>query len=224
MEPKKAYIYLIRNKLTNMIYIGASKGGKKKPYWSNSKYVKADIKKLGLDNFEKTILNTYSTLEEAYEAEGRLVDETFVEQSYTYNKMPAAYQKGFTAKTGKFAVEARKSKEKNNEDFRKHMQTSRSNAGKKGGAANAGKSKSSAHKENLSKALKGRVIDDEWKNKMKEAQKQRWLKQKNDPTFTPKAKGKCWINKNGETKMIYPNELPTYLNDGWSKGRKVCHH
>lgn len=34
------------------------------------------------------------------------------------------------------------------------------------------------------------------------------------------SKGRIWINKEGTTKMIYPNELQDYIQDGWKKGRK----
>lgn len=32
--------------------------------------------------------------------------------------------------------------------------------------------------------------------------------------------GTCWITKNGENKKIKKEDLETYLNDGWIKGRK----
>ena len=215
-EPNKSYVYLIRNVIENKIYIGASKGGKTKPYWGSSKYLNKDIAKYGLENFKKTILNTYDTLQDAYNTEDVLVDENFVSSPHTYNKMPSKHQRSFTSETASFAG---KTAWDNMSDERKFE--TRSKAGKIGGKKLKGKTKSLEHKQNLSKSLKGRVINDEWKNKMKEAQKERWSKTLSDPNYVHTSKGRCWINKNGNTKMITKNELPTYLSDGWSKGRKV---
>jgi hypothetical protein len=33
--------------------------------------------------------------------------------------------------------------------------------------------------------------------------------------------GNCWINKNGENKTIKKENLDTFLNQGWFKGRKM---
>ena len=35
-----------------------------------------------------------------------------------------------------------------------------------------------------------------------------------------KARGKIWIHKDSDTKMILPSEYDTYANNGWLKGRK----
>lgn len=34
------------------------------------------------------------------------------------------------------------------------------------------------------------------------------------------SKGRIWVNKEGRTKMIYPNQLCEFLENGWKKGRK----
>ncbi len=219
-EPNKPYIYLIRNKLNNMIYIGASAGNKKKTYWSSSKYVKNDIKKYGIENFEKIILNTFDTMEDAYAAESRLVDEKFVAQQYTYNKMPAKFQKGFTSQTGSYAGKTAQDNLSLNEERAFEI---RSNAGKIGGKKNKDKQKSEQHKENLSKIRKDKNdwLTDEWRNNLGLSFKSRWEKLKLDINYVNHIKGRKWINKNGESKMVNLNELHDYLNDGWSYGRKV---
>lgn len=34
-----------------------------------------------------------------------------------------------------------------------------------------------------------------------------------------KCLGKIWVHKDSTIKMIFPNELDTYINNGWIKGR-----
>jgi len=226
MEPKNSYTYLIRNKLSNMIYIGASIGGKDKTYWGSSKVLDKEIEKYGVKNFEKTILCEYNTLNEAYAAEDVLVDEDFVAASFTYNQMPAKHQRGYTSETGRISAQIRMKKENENPHFREHMQESRSKAGKIGGKKNKGKAKSDNHKSQLSKARKGKSdwLTDEWRDNMSKASRKRWDALKSDPTYTHHSAGRCWINKNKETKMIAKSELQAYILLGWSKGRKVQHY
>ncbi len=232
LEPNKPYIYLIRNKKNNMIYIGASMGNKKKTYWSSSEYVKKDIEKYGIENFEKIILNTFDTMENAYEAEARLVDEKFVASEYTYNKMPAKFQKSFTSETAKYASDLGSSKggqacyERGLGIFGMTTEDkfiANSNAGKIGGKRNKGKKKSKEHRKNLSKIRKGNNdwLTQEWRDNMGLGQIKRWEETKSDPEYVNHIKNRKWINKDGESKMVTQIELLDYLNDGWSYGRKV---
>jgi len=49
----------------------------------------------------------------------------------------------------------------------------------------------------------------------KNAANKRW----SDPSFKEKAKSRKWINNGNKSKMVLPNDIDSYLNDGWSLGR-----
>jgi hypothetical protein len=212
----KPYVYIIRNKLNNKLYIGSS-AGKVKNYMSSSKYVKNDIIKYGMENFEKTILNFYDTYSQAKSAEDRLNDDKWCKQEWTYNKMPSRCQGGWTEETASYAGKIGQASLSPARAFE-----IRSNAGKIGGKILKGKPKSESHKANLSKLRKGKNdwLTDEWKNNIAKANKKRFAENKDDILSKFNNKGRIWMNKEGQTKMIQKHELSVFLNNGWSKGRR----
>lgn len=80
-------------------------------------------------------------------------------------------------------------------------------------------------KAKISKALKGKSISEETKTKISKA-----LKGKNNPMYHKVSwnkgkvsinKGKIWVNNLITNKLILPEDLDIYLQNGWSKGRNT---
>jgi hypothetical protein len=80
------YVYKITNLINSKIYIGVHKTSNLDDgYMGSGKSLKQAIKKYGLQNFKKEIINFCSSETEMFEQEKQLVNENFVKLSTTYN-------------------------------------------------------------------------------------------------------------------------------------------
>jgi hypothetical protein len=82
------YVYQITNLLNNKVYVGKHKSIKhpfENGYYGSGKQVTAAIKKYGIDNFKKEVLQYCSSMEEMADKEAEIVTEDFVKRSDTYN-------------------------------------------------------------------------------------------------------------------------------------------
>jgi group I intron endonuclease len=80
------YLYEIKNKVNGNIYVGVHKTDDLSDgYMGSGKVIKRAIKKHGLENFTKTILETFDSQEELYCREKEVVDEEFLAREDTYN-------------------------------------------------------------------------------------------------------------------------------------------
>lgn len=80
------YLYKIENIKSGMIYIGIhSTKNLDDGYFGSGTNIKNDIKKEGISNFKKTILNFYNSVEELLTMEGEIVNIEFIRRSDTYN-------------------------------------------------------------------------------------------------------------------------------------------
>ena len=82
----KYYLYQIRNKTNGMIYIGVhcSKSIKDR-YMGSGTRIKEVIKKEGIENFEKSILEFFENKEDMLQREKEIVNEDFIKREDTYN-------------------------------------------------------------------------------------------------------------------------------------------
>lgn len=79
-------VYLIVNKVNNKIYIGKhTTDNPYDDYMGSGKYIKRAIKKYGIENFKKIIIDCLATEELALKREEELVTEEFVNRTDTYN-------------------------------------------------------------------------------------------------------------------------------------------
>jgi group I intron endonuclease len=80
------YLYKITNLVNNKIYVGVHKTKDLNDgYMGSGKIIQQAIQKYGLQNFEKIILETFDTYEEALKKEYQIVNEEFLSRDNTYN-------------------------------------------------------------------------------------------------------------------------------------------
>lgn len=106
-------IYKITNLINNKFYIGIHKTDKVDDnYYGSGKLLKSAIKKYGISNFKKEILEILDSEEEMIKREEQLVTEDFCSRDYTYNIMPGGRfgseeRNGLTFKNRKHTDETR---------------------------------------------------------------------------------------------------------------------
>ena len=82
------YVYKITNNINSKIYIGKRSCKcdiQDDKYFGSGIALKSAIKKYGIDNFSKTIIDICETAEQAYELEALIVDTDFLKRADTYN-------------------------------------------------------------------------------------------------------------------------------------------
>ena len=80
------YLYQIRNKNNGMIYIGVHCSNKiRDRYMGSGTRIKEVIKKEGIENFEKSILEFFENKEDMLQREKEVVNKDFIKRNDTYN-------------------------------------------------------------------------------------------------------------------------------------------
>lgn len=80
------YLYEIKNNINNKIYVGVHKTNTLNDgYMGSGKIIQQAIKKYGLDNFTKTILETFDSQEAMFVREREVVNEVFLAREDVYN-------------------------------------------------------------------------------------------------------------------------------------------
>jgi group I intron endonuclease len=88
LHKKYYYLYKITNLLNKKVYIGVhSTNNLNDNYMGSGKGIKHAIKKYGLDNFQKEILEYFNNSDSMFQREKDVVNEDFVKDSNTYNNV-----------------------------------------------------------------------------------------------------------------------------------------
>lgn len=215
MQKQKHYlIYRITNLINNKIYIGqhVTTNINDDPMGSGE-HIKNAIKKYGIENFEKEIIAECSSFEEMNELEKDLVNHEFVQNPNTYNHSIGGSYGWKNCLKFKSSEEVQNIRKRANDAF---LNLFKDPEYKK------------QHAEKISKGLKkagndprkflGKTHSEESKRKISETHKRNeHQKGEKNSQF-----GKCWICnlELQENKSIKKDELNTWLEKGWIKGRK----
>ncbi len=80
------YLYEIRNNLNDKIYIGVHETKDTNDvYFGSGKMIRSAIKKYGISNFTKTILETFEDPKSMYDREREIVNDVFLLREDVYN-------------------------------------------------------------------------------------------------------------------------------------------
>jgi len=210
-------VYKTTNLLNDKFYIGVHKSTKlQDSYLGSGKWISRSIKKYGRDNFRRENLFIYFSSVEAYSKENELISIHLKDPLCMNLKQGGMDGFDYINENGlcflKREGEAKRISElgsaklkylRNNKEFRDSI--------------------SLKIKDSILKAIKenrlkipdwnGKHHSEETKKKMSEKAKIN-SKGSNNSQF-----GTCWITKEGINKKIKKEDLQTWLNQGWSKGR-----
>lgn len=177
-------------------------------YMGSGRYLRRSIRKYGINNFKKEILEFFETRELLIEAEKLVITSDMLNDTMCMNLMRGG-EGGYVSKehyqiTSKIGGEIHANKMKNDAEYRaKVTKIARENFKK---ARAEGKLKTS-------KRFTGLTHNENSKKLMSEKAKQR-TGNKNSQY------GTCWITKDDVNKKIKKEKLETFINEGWVKGRK----
>lgn len=205
---KYYYLYQITNLVNNKIYIGVHKTDNiDDEYMGSGKLLKYAIQKYGIENFKKTILLTFDSVEDMFKAEAEVVTEEFLARTDTYNIRPGG-KGGWSIEEqrlgGRNGIHVLLQKEQTDPIFREKMQQTRSNTFKK---LHAAKDPRMRHKSFL-----GKHHNAETKVKIGKANAIKMLGSGNSQY------GKMWIC-NDFTKESITILKTAPIPTGWRKGR-----
>ena len=221
---KYHYFYKITNNINNRFYYGIhSTDNLDDGYMGSGLRLHYAFKKYGMENFTKEILKFFDTREECAMYEAEIVNENLINDSNCYNVMLG----GEYLTTSGIAIV----KDNYGNKFGVSVSDPRYLSGELVGVTKgklAVKDKygkcyfvSTDDKRYINGELtpiwKNRHHSEETKQKMREKCKINKHQQgEKNSQF-----GTCWITKDGINKKIKQTELDIYINNGWTKGRKI---
>lgn len=197
------YLYKTTCLVTNRYYIGMhSTCNLDDGYMGSGKRLRYSIRKYGVDNHVREILEFFESRELLIEAEIKSITPEMIQDKDCMNLMCGG--------TGGFTLEIQKLGKK--AWLLKYSGTTQQSYwSSQGGKA---KYKKYGISEKFKPDWFGRKHSEETKEKISESKKGTGTSETNSQY------GTCWITKNGLNKKIKKEELENNINEGWVKGRK----
>lgn len=213
-EKKYHYIYKTTCNVTNKYYIGMhSTDDLDDTYMGSGKRLWFSINYHGKENHTKKILEFCDNRKVLKEREEEIVNEQLLTEDLCMNLMvggqggfvslSACTKGGYARAKSTNRIMWVENREKYVESYSKYNRDRWKN--------------DPIYRDKMLKVInwKGRKHSDETKEKMSEMRKGNGIGNTNSQY------GTCWITKDGENKKIKKEDLVTYINDGWVKGRKL---
>ena len=194
------YLYEVRNVLNNKIYVGVHKTEDLEDgYMGSGTVLQEDIKKYGVENFQKSVLEYFSSSKDMYQRESEVVNSKFLLREDVYNVLPGVHGgfdwinstgipkmkgKKHTEQTKKILSEKMTGRNHPNSWICKDNRTEEQDEkfkemASKGGKSLKEKSKSEEHKAKIAEGVRRRLEKDpEILNRHKEAMKAYHLRKK----------------------------------------------
>ena len=165
------YIYKITNLLDQKIYVGVHKTETLDDgYMGSGSVIKRAIKKYGMENFRKDILEFFDSYEQALNREAEIVTDEFLLREDVYN-IRRGGQGGWDY-INKNSLNSYDKTGENNPFYGKtHSKETKANLASITKELKTGIKFSESHKENISKSLSGKAFSDDRKKNISEAKK-----------------------------------------------------
>lgn len=214
------YLYEIRNNINGKIYVGVHKTKKLDDgYMGSGKVILQAIEKYGIENFSKTILETFESHEEMFAREKEIVTEEFLSREDTYNLRRGGFG-GFDYINNSNIVKFK---------GKVHKEESKKKMGHLGNKFCLGKKLSDSTKKKIGVASKNRITGSvkskETKEKIRIAileLNERKRKLGIVVTYNIGDKnanyGTMWVTNGIDNKRIKKTD---FIPEGWYKGRKM---
>jgi group I intron endonuclease len=205
------YLYEVKNKINGKIYVGVHRTKNLDDgYMGSGRAINAAIKKYGLTNFEKQILEFFNNAKDMYDKEKQIVNDTFLSDPNTYNIRRGGHGGFDHINKDKDLITLRNRKIASNRDHTNIR------------AATYAATQTKTFKQNMSIAQKKRFATSpgtflnkthtlETKEKMRQSHVGKGCGESNSQF------GTIWIN-NGTDKMKIKKDAT--IPDGWRRGMK----
>lgn len=211
---KYHYIYKITCSVTRKYYFGMhSTDNLEDGYFGSGKRLWFSINYHGKENHIKEILEFYENREELAKREREIVNQQLINEELCMNLVVGGEGgRGFTSEEQKLNAEKSNARQRflreNDPEWAKKESENISKGNKK--AYDEGRRERFYFHD-----WSGKSHSDETKKKIGE-KNSNYQKGEGNSQF-----GTCWITKDGENKKIKKQELETYTQQGWEKGRKT---
>lgn len=215
MARKKAnihYIYKTTCSVTNRYYIGMHSTNNMHDYYMGSgKRLRHSIRKYGVENHTKEILEFLQTKEELILREIEIITKELVEDPMCMNLREGG--------TGGFTVEQQRINAKKSKQKQKILRETNPEWVK-----NKSDKISSTNKKNYDSGQREKKYFYDWSGKKHRDETKKLIGEKNSikqQGCNNSQYGTCWITKDGVNKKIKKEDIDSFIRDGWNKGRKL---